>query len=242
MIKRLFIFLVTISMIHSCDTDDDNDPTIPADTKWWVLVHPVQGNEGIYLFNETTSEVEKKIDLPVGYSQPQAIAFDGKSIWISGSHETASILEINPDSGEIVSEIEGIRARGLVVLDNNFYVSTFNSIDRLDRQGNYEESILDTEGNVIQDLAYKDLSLYYVLNNNNDPIVKVDLLDNSQETVLELGTLEVSTNLTIRDNDFIMVTEFDQIRRINIESGQIVSESDLPIEGAIASIAPYFRF
>lgn len=239
MFKRFFILLVTISIVHSCNSDDDSNPPIEADTKWWVLVHPIQGNEGIYLFNETTSEVERKIDLPVGFSQPQAIAFDGESIWISGSHDTASIMEINPENGEIVSEIAGIKARGLVVLENNFYVSNFNTIDRLDKEGNYEEVVLDLEGNVIQDLAYKNSSLYYVLNDNNDPIVKVNLLDSSQETVLEFGTFEVSTNLTIRDNDFVIVTQFDQIKRINIESGQVVSQTDLPIEGAITSIVPY---
>jgi hypothetical protein len=182
-----------------------------------------------------------KIDLPIGYSSPQAIDFDGKSIWISGGHSGASILEISPESGEIINEIEGVHARGLVVLNDYFYVSNFNSIDRLDRQGNFEEKIIDIEDNVIQDLAYKDQSLYYVFNNNNDPIIKVNLLDNTQETVIELGTTEVSTNLAILDNDLIMVNRFDQIRRINIDSGQIISETDLPIpiEGVITSITPY---
>jgi hypothetical protein len=80
-----------------------------------------------------------------------------------------------------------------------------------------------------------------VFNNNNDPIIKVNLLDNTQETVIELGTTEVSTNLAILDNDLIMVNRFDQIRRINIDSGQIISETDLPIpiEGVITSITPY---
>ena len=241
MTKRLFILLVTIFLIHSCSTDDNDNPSIQADTKWWVLVHPIQGNEGIYLFNETTSEIERKIHLPVDYSQPEAIDYDGNSIWIAGSHSTASILEINPESGEIIDEIEGIQARSLVVLDDYFYISNFNSIDRLDRQGNFEEEIIDTESNVIHDLAYKDQTLYYVLNLNNDPIIKVNLLDNSQETVIEFGTMEISTNLAILDNDLIMVNQFDQIRRINIESGQIVSETDLPIplEGSITSITPF---
>lgn len=236
--KKLFTLLTLFSLcLTSCNDDDDDLIAIDSDIKWWVLVHPTNGNEGIYLYNETTSSIEKKIDLPNGFSSPHALDYDGKSLWIGGFQDSASILELSPVDGSILSEIENIRTEGIACFDDYIYYSGSTNIYKIDKQGVPIETI-STQSNVIQDIAINQSTLYYVYNGVIDPIIKISSTDSTEGTLVETEVTGLYT-LAIYNDNLIIITDSNEIRRFDINSGQKISDTTTIIEGWITAIAPY---
>ena len=237
--KRLFALLLLFSLIlFSCEKEDNLTTDFEEDTKWWILVHPTHGNGGIYLYNETDSIVELKLELPEKLTSPHALDFDGESLWIGGANSSASIFEISPIDGRILSEIDNVRTEGIASLNNDIYYAGSRNIYKISKQGGPIETI-PTQANVIQDIAINSANLYYVSNGETDPIFKLNQINSTEEQLLETGVDALYT-LAIQNENLIVVSD-NKIRRFDINSGEKISDSNLYLNfyGWITAIAPY---
>ncbi len=234
--KKLVILCIVFSVVlSSCEQEDDLTAGAAEDTKWWLLVHPTHGNEGIYLYNETDSIVELKLELPEKLTSPHALDFDGESLWIGGAESSASIFEISPEDGSVLSEINNIRTQGIACVNDDLYYSGSRSIFRISKQGVPIETI-PTQASVIQDIAINNANLYYVSNGETDPIFKINAIE---EQILETEVTALYTLAVTADN-FIVIAN-NKIRRFDINSGEKISDTKISLGfyGWITAIAPY---
>lgn len=238
--KKLFALQLALFLLvlFSCDKEVDLPTNLEEDTKWWLLVHPTHGNEGIYLYNETDSIVELKIELPEKLTSPHALDFDGESLWIGGAESSSSIFEISPIDGSILSEIGNVRTEGIACLNNDLYYAGSRSIFRISKQGVPIETI-STQASVIQDIAINNSNLYYSSNMETDPIFKVNLANSSEEKILETEVAALYT-LAIQDDNLVVIAN-NKIRRFDINSGEKISDANIYLNfyGWITAIAPY---
>jgi len=232
--KKFVTFFVVLSLtFSSCEKNDDQIQD--TDSKWWILIHPTHGNEGIYLYNETTSSIERKIELPNGFSSPHALDFDGESLWLGGFHDSASLLKLSAIDGSIQSEIKNIRTEGIACLDDYIYYSGSSSIYKIDKTGKLIQTI-STETEVIQDIAINESTIYYVFNGAIDPIIKIGSTGEERITDSEVSSLYT---LAIRNENLAVVTNNNEIRRFEINTGEKISDTKLNLEGWITAIVPY---
>ena len=237
----------------STATTDSTDTTIPGDSvsntdtsqheivKWWILVHPnsPNGTPGIYLYNETTMEEEKRLDLPDSLYSPHALDYDGNSLWLGGYDTlTSSIYELNPDDGTIRSKIRNISTEGIASVNDELFYSGNSRVFEIKKDGTPVDTFL-LPTNVIQDIAVKDNELYYVVNGSTDPIIQFDMQTEQADTVLETNVLMLYT-LCIRNNNFVVVDDNNEIRRFDRITGQKISDTKTTIDGWITAIAPDF--
>mgnify|MGYP003114625629 CR=1 FL=1 len=241
--KRYLALIILVLSFVSCENEPvDFEVNDDTDTKWWILTRTNNNNIGepeIVLYNETTSTIEKKIDLPSGFSSPHALDYDGESLWIGGFHGSASILQLSPIDGAILTEIENIRTQGIACIDNYIYYSGSSNIYKIDRQGVPIETI-PTQSSVIQDIAITNLTIYYVFNGSIDPIIRINPTNSTEETITETEVTGLNT-LAIHNDHLIVTTNSNAIRRFDINSGERISDTETIIEGWITAIVPYLK-
>lgn len=233
--RLLFLGLICFILNSCCKCEENKDE---YETKWWILVHPSYGNSGIYLYNETTSNVELRLDIPNGLTSTHALSYDGESLWIDGgSDSSCSIFEISPIDGSILSEIKDVCTEGIASSGDYLYYSSRYSITKIKKNG----ILIDTfniQSEYIQDIAIDGSYLYYVVNGETDPIIQVDTKTEKQDTIIETGVIGLYT-LCISDDNFIVVTDNNEIRRIDMKTKRIISDKKTGIEGWITAITPY---
>lgn len=234
--KNLLIIGLLFFILSSC-SKDDNKP----DTKWWILVHSYgnYNNAGIYLYNETNSVVERKLNLPDEIDSPHALAFDGKSLWLGGMGNNESIYELNPIDGSVISKISNTRAEGIAFLNEDLYYACDGNINRIKKDGTPIKSF-SIPTNTIQDIAFSNSTLYYVVNSDTDPIIKFNLETEENNTVINTNVVGLYT-LAIWRNDFIVIDDLNEIRRFDIVSGEKISDNKIYIDGWITAIALYIE-
>lgn len=231
------IIIVILSFV-SCS--NDNDITSDSDTKWWILVHPTHGNEGIYLYNETNSSIERIIELPNQVESPHALEFDGEFLWLGGMGLNESIYKLNPEDGTVVSEINNIRTEGISYLNGELYYSFYGKIYRISQNGTLiQEITLSTENNP-SDIEINNSVLYYVYNGPIDPIIKISPPNSTEETIVETEVSGLYT-LAIHNDNLIVTTDSNKIRRFDINSGERISDTETIVEGWITAIVPYYK-
>lgn len=237
--KKYFLSLIIVILsFTSCSYDNDDNIAINSDTKWWILVHPTHGNEGIYLYNETNSSIERIIELPNQMSSPHALDFDGEFLWLGGMGNEESIYKLSPDDGTVISEIVDKRTEGIKFLNGEIYYSLYGRINKITEDGTFIEEILLPTSQNPTDIAIKNSVLYYVENGVTDPIFKFNL-ENSNDGLIVNTEVDALYTLTILNDNLIVVTNNNEIRRFNINSGELVSDSVINIDGWITAITPY---
>ena len=245
----LTLLLLTISL-SSCnkDLDDISDPIVldPIDDvdieyKWWILTHKKYESPGIYLYNETDSIIELKLDLPENLESPHALAYDGESLWVGGEGQNESIYQLNPGNGAIISEIKNIRTEGIAFLDEHLYYSSNNIINKITKDGTLVEEITTKNSSYnIPDIAIDGNNLYYLRYSENEPIVKLNL-SNKKENRIALAESTGTYCLTLSNNEIITVTPFNEISHFNQRTGAFISTQTTIIKGWITAIAPYYE-
>jgi len=235
--KKHLIITGLISLILFSCTKDEVVNENSTDIKWWLMVHPSYENSGIYLYNETKSMVEISFNIPENLTSPHALDYDGKSLWIGGMGDEQSIFELSPNDGSILSEIKNIETEGIACSNDEIYYSSNNEIHRIKKDGTPIETY-SVSTNVINDIDIYNSNLYYVQNGATDPIIKFDLLTQKSDTILYSNVSNLYTLTTSEDN-FIVVNDLNEIRRFDINSGEIVSDIKINIEGWITAIAQY---
>ena len=236
--KYFLPFIIAILSFVSCSNDNDDDITINSDTKWWILVHPTHGNEGIYLYNETNSSIEKIIELPNQVDSPHALEFDGEFLWLGGMGENESIYKLNPEDGTVISELTNIRTEGISYLNGELYYSFYGKINRISQDGTPIQEIALSTNNNPTDIEINDSVMYYVHNGPIDPIVKINPTNSTEETIVETQVSGLYT-LAVHDDNLIVITNFNEIRRFDITTGEKISDTETIIEGWITAIVPY---
>ena len=236
----LALIILTLSFV-SCNNDSDDFKNIDSDTKWWILTRPNNNSVGeseIVLYNETKSIIERTIDLPTQADSPHALEFDGEFLWLGGMGGNESIYKLNPEDGTVISELTNIRTEGISYLNGELYYSFYGRIYKINEDGTpIQEIILETDNNP-SDIAINNSSIYYVYNGAIDPIIKINQTDSTEETITETEVTGLYT-LTIHNDNLIVTTNSNSIRRFDINSGERISDTETIIEGWITAIAPY---
>lgn len=242
----IFTLLIFTILITSCNRDltEDFIATDPTDTedieyKWWILTHRNYAEPGISLYNETTSTIELKLDLPENLESPHALAYDGTSLWVGGIGENESIYQLNPENGAIISEIKNIQTEGIAVLDDYLYYSDYMIINKIEQNGTLVEEIATQNSSYnIPDLAIDGNSLYYLRYSENQPVIKLNLSSKNESAIPYLESTG-TYSLTISDNEIITISALNEISHHNLASGTLISKKPTIFTGWITAIAPY---
>jgi len=242
---KAFLFIAVIS---SC-----RDPYIEIkevvevldtiDKKLWILKHRKYQKPGIYLYNETSGSLEIELDLPKGLESPHALAYDGESLWVGGIGEDDSIHQLDPETGETLSEIPNVRTEGLTVDEDYLYYSVYETdrIKKIEKNGNLiEEFTVKNASLSIPDIAISGNHLYYMQYEAAAPIVKVNL-SSKNESFIELSASIDTYCLTLFNNEIVGVTLLNGISRFEQSTGNIISSNLTGIEGWITAIAPHYE-
>ncbi len=249
-IKTILTLLIISILVTSCNKDFDDltenivliDSTLIDENiehKWWILTHRSYQDPGIYLYNETTLQIELKLDLPENLESPHALANDGESLWIGGVGENESIYQLNPENGAIISEIRNIRTEGIALLNEYVFYSNDKNINKIEKNGTLVEEITTKNSSYnIPDIAIDGNTLYYLRYSEREPIVKLGL-SNKEERRIPLTETTGTYCLTISNNEIITINPFNEIIRFNLGTGEFISTNATIIEGWITAIAPY---
>ncbi|WP_194766077.1 hypothetical protein [Tamlana sp. I1] len=247
--KTIFTLLILSILATSCNRylEDLDEGDLVTETeeeeeieyKWWILTHRSYAKPGIYLYNETTSTIELKLDLPKGLESPHALAFDGESLWVGGVGEDESIYQLNPENGAIISEIPNIKTEGIAVLDEFIYYSDYKNIKKIDKNGVLIETIATKNSSYnIPDIAIDDTNLYYLRYSENEPVVKLRL-SSREENKIALSESTGTYCLTVAKNEIITINPFNEIVHFNLRTGEFILNSPTIMEGWATAIAPY---
>lgn len=216
------------------------EPETTTENKWWILTHKNYQDPGIFLYNETTASIELELKLPDDLESPHALDFDGTSLWVGGNGENESLYQLNPETGEILSEIKNINTEGIAVQGDYIFYSNLNAINKIEKNGTFVESF-ETQNTTlnISDIAINDNSLYYLRYSETDPVIKVNLTSKSESPV---GNIETSGTycLAFFENKFITVSALNEITYHSSLTG-VISIHTTGIEGWITAIAPYYE-
>src|SRR5438067_3860910 len=69
----------------------------------YIVVHPSDGPglPGIYEYDVRHDKVLSVLPLPAGIASPQALAYDGASLWLSGIGDVGEVFRLDPATGSI---------------------------------------------------------------------------------------------------------------------------------------------
>lgn len=247
--KTIFTLLILTILMSSChkDLDDITENIVLTDTisdenveyKWWILTHRNYEAPGIYLYNETTSTVELKLNLPGNLESPHALAYDGEFLWTGGIGENESIYQLNPENGAILSEIKNIKTEGIALLNEYIYYSNNKNINKIEKNGTLVEEISTKNSSYnIPDVAIAGNDLYYLRYSETEPVIKLNL-SNKKESKISTTESTGTYCLTISNNEIITINPFNEIVRFNLKTGEYISTNATIIKGWITAIAPY---
>ncbi len=245
-ILTLLIFTI---LFNSCNKDFDDRvenisiiDTTSNDTiqyKWWILTHRNYEAPGIYLYNETTATIELKLDLPENLESPHALAYNGESLWVGGVGEYESIYELNPENGQIISEIKNIKTEGIALQNDYLYYSDNKVIKKIEKNGALVEEIATQNSSfTIPDIAIAGNDLYYLRYSEKEPVIKLNL-SNKKESTIPIIESTGTYCLTISNNEIITINPFNEIVRFNLQTGVFISNEPTIITGWITAIAPF---
>ncbi|MFD0836811.1 hypothetical protein ACFQ0I_13615 [Mariniflexile aquimaris] len=242
--KTIFTLVLLTILCSACNRDLTEDIIFPSVTentefKWWILTHKNYESPGIYLYNETTSTIELKLDLPENLKSPHALAFDGESLWVGGNSDNESVYQLNPETGAIISEIKNIKTEGIAVLDTYLYYSSDHVINKIEKNGTLIEAIPTKNSSYnIPDIAIYGGFLFYLRYSEKESVIKLKLSTKTESVVP--GIISSGTYcLAVFNNEIITVTALNEISHNNIKTGATISTHPTEIKGWITAIAPY---
>ena len=242
--KSIFLLLLLTIFCSACNRDLTEDIIFPSvientEYKWWILTHKNYESPGIYLYNETTSTIELKIDLPENLKSPHALAYDGVSLWVGGNGENESIYQLNPETGAIISEIRNIKTEGIALLDEYLYYSSDQVINKIEKNGTFVEAIPTKNSSYnIPDIAIYGSFLYYLRYSENESVIKLKLSTKTESAVPIIQSTGTYC-LAVFENEIVTVTALNEISHSNIRTGAFISTNPTEIKGWITAIAPY---
>lgn len=247
-IKIILNSIILLALVSSCrdpffKTIYNTELLDTIDKKLWLLKHRKYEDSGIYLYNETSGILERELDLPKILKSPHALAYDGEHLWVGGIDQDESILQIDPQTGAILSEIPNIRTEGIAVDENYLYYSVYetNIINKIEKNGTFVEKIIAKNAALsIPDIAIDGNNLYYLSYTPTKPVVKLNL-SNKKESFIALPQSIDTYSLAIFKNQIVGITRFNGISRFEQNSGTFISSNLTDIKGWITAISPYYE-
>lgn len=200
---------------------------------------------GMYLYDMTSQQILLHLDLPPGAESPHALAYDGKSLWL-GEIVSETIYEIDPADGAVLSTITGVRTEGLAVDGDHLWYSADlygypeTSLVQIDHNGSVQKEIL-VSPTVIQDIAFDGASLYYLVNDELDRIVRVDPASGAESQVADHVAAGLAPYALSYDGKHLAsidnAANGNELRRYDVLTGATVSVTPFGVPGWVSAIA-----
>lgn len=228
---------------ESIDTTKNNyhiyNTSSPGE-KWWVLSRQYgscAGERGIFLFNETTSEIEIKIDLPNELSSPHGLTYKNGSLWLVGLGRMADAYQIDPNTGEIIRIWENISGSGIALRGDTIFVAGRGYIDLISQSDESKINTFNVNSNTIEDLTVVGDDIFYVVNGEIDPILKLSMNTQIIDTVALTGISTISTIAFKEDRFYVMSGE--TIYQYDSAVQETSGIGTLDINGWVTSFSPF---
>lgn len=207
----------------------------------WVLVHPSDAplGPGLYLFDEDRQVVVRRLPAP-DISSPHALAWDGESLWLGGADlDDPAVVQMDPLDGRELSRWPGVWTEGIAFDGTDFWYGPMEPQDRLIRRVDHSGSVLASftlaDGDVVQDMVSANGALYYLVNDDEDRIVRVDTESGSTVEVAR-GVHQAPYSLGF-DGTYLAVAVDGRILRFDTDSGALVRDDPFAVLGWITAIA-----
>lgn len=205
----------------------------------WALVHPsASPGIGLYLFDETSQVIVRQLPLPPGCTSPQALAWDGRSLWLGGIDEDCAVRELDPESGRVLSRWEGVHTEGIAVSGETFWYSAirdaFAPLVQVRRDGETLDMI-ELREITVQDLVNANGTLYFLANDDVDRIVRVEPATGATRDIVR-GVHTAPYSLGF-DGTHLAVAIEGTILRFDPATGARVSTRPFAVPGWITAIA-----
>lgn len=127
----------------------------------WVLTQ-ISNSPLILLLDPETFEIKQSLQVPAALSSPEALTYDGTSLWVGGSDSDASLYQLDPADGAIVAEHPNISTQGLAYANEEIYYSTAGHLYRLGESAPVMPLELSNSNYRLGDIAIADDKVYYV--------------------------------------------------------------------------------
>lgn len=242
-IPILFSALVLLSScVYDASSGFDPDLFIPENpnfnsdihAQWWVL--STNGSPQINLYNHQSVRVERSFRVPAQLSNPQALAFDGESLWVGGTGSNAAVYQLNPADGSIISIVENIETKGLSYANGQVWYLNGNTVRSLPNANGESASLpVSIDGNVT-DFSMSDTHLFTV-NSNFGEVKKYRLNATSEEASFWTG-IDGAQNISTIDNSFNIVTESNAFCTFNADNGNMNNDIPIATPTDVTAIAP----
>lgn len=221
---------------------DDADAGAPG-ALLWVLVHPTTAplGPGVFLFDESRQSIVRHHPLPPGRdeSSVHGLAWDGTSIWVS-SFFPPEILELDPETGAVRSTITGVAAEGIAAATDGtlWYAGQREGtggvrVASVSRAGEELAALFPPEATV-QDLALAGDTLFYLVNDDLDRIVRLTRSGARSELARVPHPAPYSLGF---DGAYLAVAVDGSIHRFDPRTGALVRSGPLAVPGWITAIA-----
>jgi hypothetical protein len=234
-----------------------DDAFAPSTSLVWVLVHPVDAppsGAGLILFDEVSQSIVRRLPLPDPDASVHGLAWDGRSLWLSsagsvtlGLDRGAGLLQLDPTDGRVIQRFDRIRAEGVAADGDTIWYAGARpdeagpTLVHLAQNGLQLSFVPIPEPALIQDLAIADGALYYLVNDDQDRIMRIDPSTGSATRVAS-GVYEAPYALAF-DGAHLAVALADRftseprIRRFDPATGALVRESPFRVQGWVTAIA-----
>ncbi len=207
--------------------------------KWWILSRQYsscEGQRGIYLFNEATSKVEVKIDLPNELLSPHGLDYSDGFLWLLGFDDKEIAYRINPNNGEIEEIFTNLTGEGISVVGDSIFIANRASISLISRSNGSIINTFQINSNTIQDMTVIGNDIFYVVNGEIDPILKLNMVTSKIDTIALTGITALYT-LAFRD-DYFFAINGNSIVKIDSINSEIYTVATPNINGWLTAIRP----
>jgi hypothetical protein len=165
------------------------DAFAPSVSLVWVLVHPTDAppsGPSLLLFDEVSQTIVRRLPLPDPDASVHGLAWDGRSLWLSApagpAHGTggAGIFQLDPADGRVVQQFDGIRAEGVAADGDTIWYAGARpdeagpTLVHLASNGLQLSFVPIPEPALVQDLAVANGALYYLANDDQARIMRID--------------------------------------------------------------------
>lgn len=234
--------LLLSSCVYDTGTGFNPDDFVPANpsyagnvhSQWWVLTN--DGSSQISLYNHQTGRTTRTLNVPAQLNDPQALAFDGESLWVGGTGSGAAVYQLDPTDGSILSVVEGIQTKGLTYAEGQVWYLNGNTVRSLPVSGGTSDMLAVRLDAGVTDITMSGTHLYSI-NSRMGEVKKYSLANSREEASFSTG-IDGATNISYTENAFNLVTESNQFCAFSVENGNM--NNDIPIDtpSDVTAIAP----
>jgi hypothetical protein len=213
--------------------------------QWWLLSHPNYASPGLRLVDTTTGELLKTLPLPAEAESPHALAAEAERLWVA-DYVSEKIFLIRTSDGAVEDTLSSYRTGGLSLTRTGYWYND-------ERWGGGEPQTtfyhrlfdgtidftltVDATAMAVADLAYDGRYLYYSYNDENDPIVRIDLATSAQYTLVPHTVIAVST-LAFDGQALVIDSGWGSLLRYDPDTGEQIDEVEHGVGGWVTAISP----